>query len=374
MVWDYGLVCMSLVLNGTSQYVSLGDAVDIRSATPILIVAVVDTTGLPSGTRGLYSQGDYSANTGHGAFAYGGPPKSQGNYAAPQSGATVEQDLTANIPADDGWYLIAWTIYNTGVAPNINLIAKVQTYSYTHGTWSVQDTQTIAASLSSSALQVPAGGQTTVIAANLITTIHNFWSGKYSWIAVFNNNGGGAGTQIKDTAIAAELIANGFWNLLDGNCKLAIAFNGNTTDQSGNGHNGTLIGAPTYGAAGPGEVNGSTGDLSVTQAAETISAAGSVLVSGDTSIAQSDQTISSDGSIVTGDVIGNLDLTQDIQTLLSAGGVLIVGDLSKTQASNTVFSSDVSPVIGAATATVHQIAATATVAVSARPIATISVP
>ena len=32
---------MSLVLNGTSQYVSLGDAVDIRSATPILIVAVV---------------------------------------------------------------------------------------------------------------------------------------------------------------------------------------------------------------------------------------------------------------------------------------------------------------------------------------------
>lgn len=252
---------MSLVLDGTSQYVSLGDAVDIRSATPILIVAVIDTTSLPSATRGIYSQGDYSANTGHGAFAYGGPPKSQGIYGAAAGGTTTELDLASAIPADDGWYLIAMKYYTTGSAPNIVLTGTVQAYAYTHGTWTTESSGNFATGLSTTSFQAPSVGQTTVIGANLISTIHNFWPTKFSWFAVFNNDGGGAGTQIKDTAIAAELIANGFWNLLDGNCLGAWAFNGNTTDQSGGGHNGTLVGSPTYGAAGPGEVAPSSGTV-----------------------------------------------------------------------------------------------------------------
>lgn len=249
---------MSLVLNGTTQYVDLGDAVDIRSAAPILLVCVVDTTSLPSATRGLFSQGDYNANTGYGAFAYGGPPKSQGMYGARSGGGTSELDLASAIPANDGWYLIALSYYATGVAPNIVLTGKVQCYSYDHATWTSQDTGNFATGLSASTFQAPAAGQHTLIGALYGVTaagvVGQFWPTKYSWAAVFNNDGGGAGTQIKDTSIAAELIANGFWNLLDGNCAGAWAFNGNTTDQSGNGHNGTLVGSPSYGAAGPGEL------------------------------------------------------------------------------------------------------------------------
>lgn len=248
---------MSLALNGTSQYVDLGDAVNIRSATPILVVAVVDTTGLPSATRGLFSQGDYNANTGYGAFAYGGPPKSQGMYGARSGGNTSELDLASAIPADDGWYLIGLKYYATGSAPNIVMTGRVQAYSYTHATWTSEDVGNFATGLSATTFQVPAAGQHTLIGALYGVTsagvVGQFWPTQYSWIAFFNNDGGGGGTEFKNTAIAAELIANGFWNLLDGNCLGAWAFNGNTTDRSAGGHNGTLVGSPSYGAVGPGE-------------------------------------------------------------------------------------------------------------------------
>ena len=264
---------MSVVLDGSSQYISLGDAVDIRSATPTLIVMVVDTTDLVSGTRGLFSQGDYSDNRGYGAFLYGGPPKDIGVYGAPAGGSTNELDGSIlNIAAASGWFLVCVAIYTGGSAPNISMLAKAQAYSYTSATWGTQEALGgIATGLSTSNLQAPSTGDTTVIGANQITTIHNFWPGKISWIAVFNNDGGGGAGQIKDTAIAAELIANGFWNLLDSNCKLAIAFNNNTTDQSGNGHDGTLVGSPSYGATGPGEVSG--GGTTYTDAGQATSAA-----------------------------------------------------------------------------------------------------
>lgn len=253
---------MSLVLNGTSQYVSLGDATNIRSATPILIAAVVDSTSLPSATRGLYSQGDYSDNRGHGAFLYGGPPKNVGNYLAPAGGSTQENDGTVvTVAADTGWVLICIAIYTTNSAPNILMTSKVQIYRYDTTTWGSEESLGGITGLSTTSTEAPAAGDTTVIGANQITTIGNFWPTKFSWLAIFNNNGGANTTQIKDTAIAAELVANGFWNLLDGNCLGAWAFNGNTTDQSGNGHDGTLIGAPSYGAAGPGEIQGGGGTV-----------------------------------------------------------------------------------------------------------------
>lgn len=244
---------MSVALNGTSQYISLGDAVDIRSVAPILATLVVDSTGLPSATRGLYSQGNYSADTGHGAFLYGGPPKLVGNYLAPV--ATQENDgSSASVPADSGWYLVCLAIYTTGSAPNIVMSSKVQIYSYSSATWGAEENLGGVTGLSAATIQPPAAGQTTVIGANYIGGVGNFWPTRISWLAVFDNDGGGNVTQIKDTAIAAELIANGAWNLLDSACKLFIPFRGAAVDESGSGLDGTLVGSPSYSDAGPGEL------------------------------------------------------------------------------------------------------------------------
>lgn len=365
---------MSITLNGTSQYVSLGNAVNIRSATPILVAIVVDSTSLPSATRGLLSQGDYNANTGFGAFAYGAPPKLIGGYEAPSGQATAEQDgNVANIPADDGWYLVCLAFYTTGSAPNITLTLKVQIYSYTHATWGTEESPGGVAGLSLTTLTAPAVGETTVIGANLIGTIKNFWSGNISWIAVFNNNGGAGATQIKDTAIAAELIANGFWNLLDGNCALAIAFNGAAIDQSGNGHDGTLIGSPSYGPTGPGESPSSdiTGTLSVTQAANTIAADGSVAITGDLSITQDAETTAAGGQTL---IVADLNVTQAGQVLTANEATDIIGVLNITQAANTL--SSVGGIPGTITdmpiATIQHVVAQAVIELHARPVATIA--
>lgn len=250
---------MSLQLNGTTQYVDLG-AVDIRSATPLTFAFVGRMTAGTTGLVGIFSQGQYDANTGYGFFMYGsGPPHPAGVYVAADGTATVEIDGATGQAAEGDWILFIGVIYTTGAAPNITFRTKFQTYNFTTLTWSSQEDESILANRSATGLTVPTGSQHTFAgAANTNTggsTANKFWKGDMSWIALFNNDMGAFATQIKDTAFAAELVANGFWNSLDANCKLAIAFNNNTTDQSGNGYNGTLIGSPSYGTTGPGETD-----------------------------------------------------------------------------------------------------------------------
>ena len=58
-------------------------------------------------------------------------------------------------------------------------------------------------------------------------------------------------------------MTNGAWNLLNAHCKLFIPFTNATTDQSGNGHNGSLVGSPSYDVAGPGELAPSGGGVHI---------------------------------------------------------------------------------------------------------------
>ena len=241
---------MSISLNGSSQYISLGTDVDIQSAMPLTIAVVVQSTSISGALKGLFSQGDYNANTGWGAGAYGGPPKKLFSFGAMAGANTDEPDGTSNlITSDNGWYLVLITYRKNGT----KLESSLSTYSYTGAAWVGTDTVLGSNNISSAStsFQAPSGGTTTVIGAITLTTITDFWNTNISWIAIFDQD---YSTNPSADANAIELAANGFWNLLNSHCKLAIAFNNNTTDQSGNGHDGTLIGAPSYGAAGPGEL------------------------------------------------------------------------------------------------------------------------
>jgi hypothetical protein len=328
---------MSITLDGSTQYVSLGDAVDVRSATPLLLVAVVQTSAFVSGLRAIYGQGDYNANTGWGFYLYSGPPKNSGYYVAPSGGSTFEGDGTAiAVPSSDGWYLLALKVYVTNTAPHILFNGRFAAYSYTHGTWTADDGLSGPNNLSVTSAQAPSAGQTTVIGALTVGSIGSFWSGAISWLAVFNNDGGATTTNFKDTAIAAELIANGAWNLLDANCKLFIPFNGSAADQSGNGHNGTLVGSPSYSAAGPGEIapgGGITGNSTTTQGAQTGSAGAAVLISGNSTVIQAANTGTASGSS-SGGITGTSITIQAGDVASATGALSIVGTSSTAQGAN----------------------------------------
>ena len=76
-----------------------------------------------------------------------------------------------------------------------------------------------------------------------------------------------------------------------------------------------------------------TGALTATQANQTISSAGKVLIGGALTATQASQTISSTGKVL---ISGGLTETQASQTISATGGVAIKGTLTETQASQTL--------------------------------------
>ena len=89
--------------------------------------------------------------------------------------------------------------------------------------------------------------------------------------------------------------------------------------------------AQTLSAAGT--VPGVSGGLTVTQANETLSAAGTVLVSGTLSQTQANETLSAAGGPRVG---GTLSATQANETIAATGGPVVAGTLTTTQAAETL--------------------------------------
>jgi hypothetical protein len=85
------------------------------------------------------------------------------------------------------------------------------------------------------------------------------------------------------------------------------------------------------------------GALTQAQAAQTISSVGKVLVTGTLAQQQADQTISATGKVL---VSGTLSQAQAAQTLSSAGNVLVTGTLTQTQAAQTISATGMVGLIG----------------------------
>ena len=106
--------------------------------------------------------------------------------------------------------------------------------------------------------------------------------------------------------------------------------------------------ADTVSAAG---VVAIAGDASITQAADTSSADGSVAIAGDAIATQAADTLSADGTVSSAGVTGSASITQASDTLSAAGVVAIAGDTSATQAADTASAAGVVAIAGAASVT-----------------------
>lgn len=78
------------------------------------------------------------------------------------------------------------------------------------------------------------------------------------------------------------------------------------------------------------------GTLNLTQANETLSAAGGPTVAGTLAVTQANQTLSATGTVPSAGITGTLAITQDNQTLGAAGTILVAGTLAVTQANQTL--------------------------------------
>lgn len=93
------------------------------------------------------------------------------------------------------------------------------------------------------------------------------------------------------------------------------------------------------------------GTLSTSQAGDSTTAAGTVDVVGSLNTTQSGDSLSAAGTSGASDIIGDASLTQADNTVSASGTVDVIGDSALTQASNTVSASGVVDVIGTSTPT-----------------------
>ena len=83
-------------------------------------------------------------------------------------------------------------------------------------------------------------------------------------------------------------------------------------------------------------VSGVTGSANMTQAAQTVSAAGAVAVRGSAAITQAGQTLAATGTVPAAGINGAANMTQAAQTVSAAGVVAVRGSAAITQAGNAV--------------------------------------
>ena len=82
--------------------------------------------------------------------------------------------------------------------------------------------------------------------------------------------------------------------------------------------------------------SGITGSASLTQAAQTVSAAGVVAIAGAAAITQASNTLAATGTVPAAGINGSANITQDGQTVAAAGAVAIAGAAAIAEAGNVV--------------------------------------
>jgi hypothetical protein len=243
---------MAITLNGTSQYVSLGDAVNVYQTRPWSFFALIDSTSIrTSGNyNAIFSQGQYSS----------GSPRGWGLeiavtselYLVKSAGATSQAEVFAaacELPANTGWWLVGAVVRDAGAST----VADFFAYRYSNNTLLVDIGMTVAPAHDVDGT-IPSSGDTTVIGAfdDGDSGIIDFFPGAIGWVMVHATDLGNAGDNTAPKVW--ELIARGPWGMLDSNCRLFVPLSNAAQDLSGYGLHGSLIASPSYVGSGPTEL------------------------------------------------------------------------------------------------------------------------
>lgn len=182
---------MSVLLNGSSQYLTLGNAVSVVGARPITLAALIDTSTLrTSGAwNSIFSQGDYGdrgwgveVEAAAGRRLYSTYTTSLGNDENFSSWAVTN---------NSGWWLVMVVIRDTGVA------SATHFYGYRYNIRAGVFGTTGGGGTSAAEPIAPGASDPTLIGAFNDAGIIDFYPGGLGWLGIWNydfSNGGNAGS------------------------------------------------------------------------------------------------------------------------------------------------------------------------------------
>jgi hypothetical protein len=249
---------VSLNLNGTSQYVSVGDAVNLLpgNARPFSIAQLVKPGTLRHGTglyHGLIEQGDFTTSRGFGTEITN--DASSVFFAAINNGGACFGSGTTTIPDSSGWWLLVACFRVVGTSTTIDFLHyRYSTQAFTVNSVTGQaDVNPVS----------PNAGDLTVLGAADGGAISDFFPGLFGWGAIFSVDIGNA-AQTGGSVAVWELIERGPWRIVRGEVPSIVAASSCTffvpltaefglVDKSTGGHNGSLVGSPLYDVPGPTE-------------------------------------------------------------------------------------------------------------------------
>lgn len=241
---------MGLNLNGSSQYVTLGNGVNIANARPFTFVSLVDSASWrTSGAYGcVLSQGRIWYTSGSGGWtleveAATNPRFEVGwNHTGPSARSfTTTHTGTPNT----GLYLIGGSLFDAGSDTNVRI------FSYRYGTAAFNVESNDPTGTTDSNIGNSAAGDPFLIGAGWTnsSTTEDYYPGHILWTAAFDGDLIGSGTTLATCPWISALIFQGPWGLMD-RCRWLHSYQqGHANDISGAAtrRNGTLTGSPSYG-------------------------------------------------------------------------------------------------------------------------------
>lgn len=235
---------MAISLNGSSQYVTLGNGVDVYRTRPFTICALIDSASLrTSGAwNGVICEGKYATNGWFVEIEAAATPRLSFEWNNADSTRSAQG---MNLAANTGWWLIAVVMRDAGTSTTIDFFG----YRYSNSTLTVSSVT----GKTDDDPSAPTATFPTVVGAwvDNTATIADFFPGTIGWAAVFAGDLGESGSS--GAKAIWELIVRGPVGMLDSNCKLFIPFPDAAQDWSGNGWHGTLVASPSYAGSGPTE-------------------------------------------------------------------------------------------------------------------------
>lgn len=236
---------MAIALNGSSQYVSLGNGVNVQSARPITLAALINTASLRTtgAWNGIYSQGDYSDRGWGIEIEAAASPRVYHTWV---DGLGLHDNYSSwNIAANTGWWLIMVVFRDTGAN------SAVDFYGYRYNTSTLSQGTAGGGGANDADANAPGGSDPTVIGAFVDAGVIDHYPNNIGWVGVWGADLGEAAAA--NPKALWELIVRGPWGMLDSTCKLFQPFSNAAQDLSGNARHGTLQGSPSYVGSGPTE-------------------------------------------------------------------------------------------------------------------------
>lgn len=228
---------MALSLDGATQWVTIGAAVDVISARPFTLAALVRRTGTTTGI--IFAQGNYGDWGWTCSILSSGLGDNLFFQLANDTGVFHETTFSGlTIPSGTGWQLVVLACVDAGSSTDL----YAQAYRY--------DTAALTTTSENVAADYDAGP---LLSAH-VTGIGSYnagtepFPGDIGWVGIWGvdlTDGGQTGA-----GRVNELIHYGPDALNTTDCELLATFDGTATDESDNARTLTLTGSPGYATTG----------------------------------------------------------------------------------------------------------------------------